>query len=393
MPPLQNTSSFDVDIHYNFLSEINALLQDISNLTDIEIIMNMRKAAATLGIGHTRVWHRHWAIPMRLSLLYKDNYTNEKSFVITEVRLGYENLLGFKVLYINDTRVQDIFEDMKDYLFVYKSNTTAKYAMAGSKMLVREFLYYFGAGNENDARALLAGIDRYGNPIEIYLYFEYVEEINVNNEAETINIVDIANYTMLKNTRQDEPLWFEYFANYNVFYVRHSQLDTPANDFAASDFTVLVRNLRSAITDVGSTRAFVYDLRGNPGGFSAFAVENFIMWVSVPQNRELLGEIYVIIDSDTFSGGILLAVSWKNFVPGVTTIGSPAGGNTNVIGAMFMEETPNFGIVPRVPGMVYYTNPSIRFDQPLIPDIQINHATLHNILNGHDPVLYYIKNR
>jgi hypothetical protein len=184
----------------------------------------------------------------------------------------------------------------------------------------------------------------------------------------------------LLNTGQN--YWFNYSPANRLLYFKYNFCaDMPGNPFAAFAARLL------ATVDANPIDTFVYDLRGNVGGYSAVSrpllnglTARYPALLSNPRFR-----IYGVIDKGTFSSGLADAMTLKQSKL-VRIIGEPAGGATEGWGAVVPFTLPVSGLSGQY-STQYIRGPGYLTAEPsLRPDIPIGIRST-DFFARHDPVM------
>ena len=191
----------------------------------------------------------------------------------------------------------------------------------------------------------------------------------------------------LLNTGQN--YWFTYSAANRLLYFKYNFCaDMPGNPFAAFAARLL------ATVDANPIDTFVYDLRGNVGGYSAVSqpllnglMARYPALLSNPRFR-----IYGVIDKGTFSSGLADAMTLKQQSNLVRIIGEPAGGATAGWGNVVLFTLPGSGLAGQY-STQYIRGPGyLPAGASLQPDIPIGIRST-DFFARHDPVMDAILGR
>jgi hypothetical protein len=159
-------------------------------------------------------------------------------------------------------------------------------------------------------------------------------------------------------------------------------------------FTVRVKqDIVETLADNGGADIFVFDLRGkidgdvsrDPGFFE------LLNWAQSPENMALMGNVYVIIGSNTMNAGTMYAIAAREFVSGATLIGSPAIGAPNTFWPRGLFALPNSGVQFSVAGTHLLLSPYSKTNT-LYPDVFVRNY-IGDYIDGFDAMLDYIMRR
>ncbi|MFT4677969.1 MAG: hypothetical protein ACI84C_001048 [Flavobacteriales bacterium] len=107
------------------------------------------------------------------------------------------------------------------------------------------------------------------------------------------------------------------------------------------------------------------------------------------QDPQFLGDVYVLIGGEVFSGGSDFASMAKSYVPRCTLIGTETlgGATANSSGYFYRLILPNSGLVVEIPRVLFQLNvPVAQCNRGVVPDIEVN-QTLDDFLAGRDHVM------
>ncbi|MCL2350202.1 MAG: hypothetical protein FWC67_01855, partial [Defluviitaleaceae bacterium] len=141
----------------------------------------------------------------------------------------------------------------------------------------------------------------------------------------------------------------------------------------------------------GGVETFVFDLRGNTGGYPLSGFQRLIRYAG-RTNRELFGNIYVLVDGFTYSNGTVFADLWRRQVEDVVVMGAPTAGTLNFFAAAMRRTLPSSGIGFYVSTVAHFYDETTDLQLPLIPDIIVL-RTLEDYINHHDAAIELIRQR
>ncbi len=172
--------------------------------------------------------------------------------------------------------------------------------------------------------------------------------------------------------------WYEYLPDTHTLYIQYSKcLDEPGNPFA--DFV----NKLLAFADSRAVDRVIVDLRFNVGGTSSI-VKPLIDGLKARPALSAKGHLYTLIGGRTFSSAMFAAIYLRNDLHAIL-IGEPTGNKPNAYGQFKSFELPNSKLKVQYSTKHFYL---VRNGDPpsLDPDIFVQRS-LEDYLAGRDPVL------
>jgi len=370
-----------------FIDKINVLIEDIPNLYDFEIKYRLAEVSTLLGDIHTEIDLRDGNVfPVHVIVLYDGLYL---ASVPEEIAFA----LYSKVLAINDTCIFEIFELFRS--IVPHEN---EYPMRGAiqqLLMIEELLYYLNIV-DSSGTAHFTIMDTSGEVSDIQLQAISQYEFQNMSDAELVRHNFSRQFMhsrtgdrrCLITSRQLEDgidgdfFWHEFFPCYNVLYVRSVHFRGTQDIIEAQVY--LVEQLRD--WPYGKIDKFVLDIRQNTGGVRDFPSIFQFHFLS-----QIASDFYVLIDGRSVSRSLTVAANMRNHMESnVTIVGEPAGQPENFLMAPRIRTMPNSGLM-----FSFATGLSVNSSSEetiFMPDIFIP-LTIDDIINNHDPLLDFIKNR
>jgi hypothetical protein len=383
-------SLIDSSIRDSFREKMNTLMSNIPYLTDFEIEMALWRSIAITSdshlniIGPSRLTQR---LPFATSLLF-DNLYSEDSYPypwphITGVSHISRDFLNTRLVAINGVDIDEIFNRLRPIFpheneFDFRSLANLRW-----RFLCRRILQYIG---------VVDAYDEFGAPVSVT-----VKDSESNILTMNINFVTSFNVTYGHRhyrhlsffQQQNIPIYeFVHTSEERMMHVRLSLVyEDPrfhSTQFKKDIINTLIKN--------NGVDTFVLDVRNNPGGRLLQGFSQLLYWAQAEENRALMGDVYIAIDSDTFSAATIIAFLFRNFINDAILIGSPAGGGLNFFGESGVVSTlPNSNI------QFFGTTNHFALDpysetNTLYPDIFV-HQTLEDFIGGRDVVLEAIRQR
>lgn len=371
---------YDEAMRLTFLEQINALIQQIPQLSDTEILYELQRMVAQLQDAHTSLnieWKQIY--PIGFQEFWEDG---EAVFYVTVVPEKYDYALMCILTGINGIPLEEVIQQLSPYVSAENQYCLLHTLSGGSMYGVlsnRELLEITGIA-END-RII------YNLQTDAGLTFD----LKLNSaDADTLADMDLIGHThggaypeIYAEAGENQSYFYRWMKEDRMMYVRVNEfISMPEYSFFALGNDV-IRELREA----GGVEKLVVDLRRNPGGYRFYGYQEFINALS----RMEFDSLYVLIDEATFSGGILMASQIKSQFPDTVLVGTPAGQPPNFFASMNDEDyvLPNSGVLCRMPTAFLCTMPDYEHDA-LMPDL-IVYPTVRDYMLCIDTILEAVK--
>ena len=331
-----------------FIDRVNTLINNIPELSDLEVNYGLAGILALLSDAHSAV-----AVPMdevfpaQLISLYDGIY-------FIGVPVGMERALYGQLIAINGASTNEIIESLAK-IISHENTYNLRNTAARHFLTVREFLSYINVVCDYGmADFTVRGIC--GETFDISL--QAVDRNTFNNMLDTEFVRH--EFNTLTHMHPEDAFWHEFFIEYNMLYIRSSSFSERYR--AASQATIrdLMDELKNWPIDE-KIETVVIDLRQNGGGVFVWPEISDISILS-----EVANSVYVLIDNATFSNGVTAASNVVNHMENVMVTGEPTGQWENFFGGPI-------GFLPNS-GLRYQMSMSMRVqssidDVALRPDI------------------------
>ena len=357
LPRKHHNLFFNIDKD-EFNNEILNLIEDVPQLNSDDIQIRIMKILAKVGDSHTNLtnFKSKSVLPIKL-------YVFSDGIYIIAVDKEYEELLGLRLLSINHISIEDIIRQV-------------------SSIIPHENQYF-----------VKSVISNYIEDMKILKHFKIIDDMNVivtlldenNNIFErNISIKDYADidYKYLEDNISEKPLYlmnedkrlWSRMINDRILYIKyngHFLINNP------KDINNILKHGRS--NDIEN---IIIDIRNNSGG--TFFENNGIIRAirKIVETEGPINEIAVIIGRETFSSGVLFALSLiENFQ--VKLYGEPTGGKPSHYGEVRNINLPNSNLT------INYSKEffdSSNEEDSLYPD-EIIEVSYYEYIQGTDPVL------
>ena len=324
--------------------KLQALLKQLEDLDDLEILASLARLTASLGDAHTAL-----IFPARNFLPLKFMWFPEGIYV-TGAAEKHVNLIGKKIEAVGGFPIDVVLEALEEVIpheneFFLRSQLPRYLANA-------DLLYGLSILEDpGEALLMLAGEEGSG---------EYLLGSVDARTAE--GVVEPPQADLPLYRRHPERLyWHEVLEEQGTLYFHYGS----CREEEAAPLEGVYEAIREKL-DGYALRRLVIDLRGNLGGDSML-LEPFIQWLQQDAPGTAGLELFVIIGRDTFSSALLNACALKERA-GAILAGEPSGGKPDSFGEVRYLKTRNFGLKVRY-STVFYKLAEDEARQALIPDL------------------------
>ena len=187
---------------------------------------------------------------------------------------------------------------------------------------------------------------------------------------------------LLYRKRPNALYWYEYLADSRSLYIQYNRCrDDPKKSFKA--FTRELLNFVDDLRTPDGIERVILDLRFNSGGDSGI-VEPLLQGLKSRPKLSAKGRLYVLISRDTFSSGMMAAISFREDLHAIL-IGEACGSPPNEYGEVKTLVLPNSKTKIRYTTKYFQL---LQDSDPLTlePDIPIRRS-IADFLSGQDQVL------
>lgn len=356
-----------------FIEKTNALIINIPNFSDYEIIFSLSEVSALLGDGHTQVaflFGRGRVFPVDIRALYDGVY-------LTGVPKEFERALYAELLAIGGVPIDEVIERFSRVV-PHENEYYLRRAWIPRLLTVVELLMFIDVVCDSGTAEFRVRC------VSGEIFDITIEALDNRDALATMRETEFVSYgaNTLMYMRPDEFMWHEYFYEESIMYVRIRSFDITAAAItaAAIELRTELRNWQ----DDEMIETFIVDLRGNRGGHALWPSGEDINFLA-----ERVSNLYVIIDGGSYSQSVMTASNLRYRMDNIAIIGEPAGQPDSFF-VSALGNLPNSRLRYQVSNGMWVgsnnTDTALRPD-PLIP------LTITDIINQHDPVLEYIKAR
>ncbi|HYM59880.1 MAG TPA: hypothetical protein VEZ11_03190 [Thermoanaerobaculia bacterium] len=302
-----------------FQEQLDALKQDVPQLTDAGIAIRLQQAVATMDDAHTEVDTR--ISPTTYYPLRVDFFSD--GFYVTRTLAEAKPACGAKLVAIDGIGMDEVLARMATVI----SHENEPWLLARAPVAIAraEVLEALGITLLSD-RAMFT-FENGGMRFDLELHPVGLQDANAifSPPASTDGWP-----LYVQSPRQ----WYSWDAARGLMYVKYNAC---REDFGRP-FATFAKEIL-AIADHNLVTNFVVDVRNNSGGNSSVAQP---LIDGIRQRTQLRGRTWVIIGRETFSSGLLNALDLSN--TGCKVVGESTGGKPNAYGEVVSFKLPNSGI-------------------------------------------------
>jgi pimeloyl-ACP methyl ester carboxylesterase len=346
--------------------------KDIPNLEDHAIILQFARFVALARDGHTRLTlplqegmglnqaHSKTPMPSDSSFVFRhlpvEFYWFDDGLYVSGATPQYENLIGKKVLEINNIKVEEILEAVRPYC--HYDNEYGYKLIAASRVAIYEILQTLKVVKEDKDVAL-----------ELLTENGLMQETIVplprfSNSSFSNGIRDLKGL-IISRQKNDKNYWYEYLPKERAVYLQLNQINSAENGPTLMEF---LRGLDDRIKREKVAR-LILDIRNNFGGNNSLSGA-FVELITENPSLNKLGNFYTLIGRKTFSAAQYLVndlAKWTN----VIFVGEPTGASPNHYGDSVKKQLSNSNLTVRISSIYWRDGTSDESTKWTAPDIPI----------------------
>jgi len=367
--PAKQKDFFKLMPKKEFEKQVSDLQRELPRLSDGEIVLRLKRLAASLGVAHTRVGWPPRPLAFRTYPFALFWYSD--GLGVFAAAPDYREAIGSRVVEVGSLIPQQVEVAVAPY--ISRENDAWLHNQSPGFMNISEVLQCLKIA-EPDGRVRFSLIQPDGKPLRLE-----IAPTSAGTPTPLILPWDALPLSVpLCHQRPNVPYWYQFLPEAQTLYI-HYRACTSAPSFTFGQF---VKELL-AFADSNFVGRVVVDLRNNGGGDSN-VVKPLVKGLKSRRALTAKGHLYVLIGRGTFSSGLLAAIELRNEVRAIL-VGEPTGGKPNCYG-----NTPSF-LLPNCRLEVWYCNRYFRTisnaDPPsLEPDIAVT-LSQNDFLAGRDPAL------
>ena len=376
---METRNFYQKDLQDAFVADLESLIDNIPVLTDTEIVYEMQRIVAQLSDLHSYV-----NLPTTdIFVFMVEPFYSDDGMELRLVRLPaeYQDALFGELVAINGVPIDEVVERLGQYIsheweYGKMKNMTSIYHTG---IIVRkEALQVAGIVGAEDTSAKLEIITEQGERI--------VAEVPAVATSEYKNVAKVYgdwphDDISYHKDYGDVNYYFQYEKENGMLYIRFNR-EQEMTDYR---FFAFFEDIKKQATDE-NCKKIVVDLRTNGGGNATRMHEDLIELLS----KTAAEQIYVLIDSASYSEAILLPVDLRQNLPNAILVGTPGGQSPNFFASSWSHNLPNSGHLFSASVAYSLGWPDYEYET-LMPDITV-YQTLEDYKQGIDTVLEYVRN-
>jgi hypothetical protein len=355
-----------------FHEDVADLERDAPSLADPEIILRLMRIVAKAGVSHNTVetegeldFHPY---PLQF-FWYSDGAA------VTHATEEYRLALGARIVRIGSMTPEELESLPSPYLS--HENMPLLHALSPDFIMNREVADHFGLADTDGVVEFT--LERPGAK----QFRLRVAPTSADSQEHMISATEALHHPVpLYRQRPGAWYWYEYLADSRSLYIQYNRC---RNDPKKS-FKAFTRELFKFVDDLHTAEGIervIVDLRFNSGGDSSI-VEPLLQGLRSRPRLNTKGRLYVLISRDTFSSGMMAAISFREDLHAIL-VGEASGSRPNEYGEVKTLVLPN----PKI--KIRYTTKYFQLlqdsDPPTLePDVVIQRS-ISDFLSGHDQVL------
>ena len=367
-----------------FDKTVNEIESKIPQLSEKDIVMELFRLIALPNDAHTipfvfsRIFDLH-DLPIKI-------FGFSDGWYIIDAFKPCNHLIGSKIVKINNTPINEVFEKFKPYLAAENEySQLERFTYIG---LVPEWL---------KSQGIISNLEEVKLTFEKTTgekFSETLKAIDFQKKLKWSFIEPVENMasTAILNPRNDL-YWYEYWKNSKTLYFQFNKVENQKGKETIAEFT---KRLAEYLKTVDFNR-FIVDIRCNMGGDDIF-LKPLLELIRDNEKINQPNKLYVLIGRHTFSAAVLFAYKLKLqtkaiFVGEPTAQGPVFGGNATQV------ELPNSKLIftiARTSTARTQMTWLFKTENKIIPDISIPYSYKHfadkkdpvidSVLNYHAPV-------
>jgi hypothetical protein len=345
----------------DFYASLADLYQNVPLLTDAEIRTRLQAIVASIGDPHTDIG---WGSPQPYRTLPLKFYLFDDGMYITDAPSQYQDLLGGKLVSINDTGVDDVVQRLTP-LIAHDNDSWLKATLTAAR--ITNTYYLFGTGIIDSTDSAQITVQKASGDLV---------SLRVQAVNQTPRMTNAYQGPLpLSRQHPDQYYWSTVIDGGATVYFQYNSCTEdprgPSADFLAQ--------LDQTLAQPGVQR-LVVDMRNNTGG-SAAILDPWIQKIAAGRFNAK-GRLYVIVGRATFSAAMEATDMFHDQTQAIF-VGEDTGGKPQFLLRRGDFGLPYFGI------RVSFSNGYEHAKDPgptLVPDIPTP-VTFQNYSNGVDPAL------
>ena len=356
----------------DFETAVAELKRNVPQLSDPEIVLELTRIVAGLGVAHTDVafgsasavgaFHGY---PIQMQWF-------SDGLAVVAATPEHREMLGCRVLRIGSMTPEQVEAAVAPYI---AHENGAKLRLDSPRFMnVAELMQYKKIAGA-DGRLSLTLVGANGK--------EFTQEIKPGGRAGSGRGWVQATQAFqipagLARKHPEAAYWYEYLPDEQAFYIQYNKCINETN----LPFAVFARALFS-LADARPIQRVIVDLRFNSGGNSSI-VQPLLDGLKARPALSARGHLYALVGARTFSSGVFATMDLRNNL-GAVLVGEPAANKPNHYGEQKVLVLPNSKLL--VHYSVKHFHLVANADPPAIEPDVVAAPTLNDFLAGRDRAL------
>jgi hypothetical protein len=317
----RHVNPFTITSRDSFNGQLAAVKAAVPQLTDVDIVIRLQQAVASLGDAHTAIDTNYASLTF--FPLVVEPFSD--GFFVTRTAPEARNACGAKLIAVDGVAVEEILTRFATLI----SHENDPWLLARTAVMLRaENLYATGVTAARDQGRFT--FERQGLRFELDLH-----RISSSDAGQSLYSPQTGDALPLYRQQSTLNYWYVWDPARRLMYVKYNVCtNDPRKSMEAMASEIF------AIADSQTIDRFVVDVRNNAGGNSS-VVQPLIDGLA--QRPSLRGRVYGVIGRETFSSGLLAAFDLLNR-DGAILIGEPTGGKPNAFGDTLTFSLPVTGV-------------------------------------------------
>jgi hypothetical protein len=348
-----------------FERDIAAIRSNLSNLTDMQISLQLMAIAHKIGDGHTSVplWNQTLdSLPVKLRFI-------DDALYVTATTEPHSSLLGTKLRAINDTPIEQVVETFAS-LTPFSENRFSTGVRVAEYITFPALLHAAGFSQRAD-QVRLTFEDKQAHTVTLNAEHAPVFKVMLNSRNESV--FDVQNHV-------NENLWFAGSTDKSSVYIyfRRYTDQEAMTAFASSILTYINTN---------GSQHLIIDLRDNYGG-DFFIGLLLAAYVLEADSLDWNTGVFVLTNNGTFSAAMSNAAQFKQLL-NARLVGEPTGARPSGPQDMGQFTLPNSGLLITYSKRIFHFTDDDK--DAVYPDVPIP-LSIDDMKAKRDPQLSWIFN-
>jgi hypothetical protein len=353
-----------------FEREVTELKRQAPQLSDADILFELMRIVASLGVAHTSVAFGSATETLHSYPVRMQWFSDGLAVVATAP--DCQEALGSRVVRIGSKTPGQVEAAVAPY--IARENDAYLHVQSPRYMTLVELMRHEKIADPT-GRLRLTCAKAGGGEFTL----EMAPESSAKTGRKWINAADALHIPREFCRKHPNAFyWHEYLPETHTLYIQYNKCaNEPGNPFVSFTGNLF------AFADAHPVQRVIMDLRFNGGGSSPI-IKPLVEGLKSRPALTAKGHLYTLISGQTFSSGLMAAMDFRNGLHAIL-VGEPTGNKPNHYGEQ------KFFILPNSKLVVHYSTKHFRLIQDadpstLKPDIAVLRS-LDDFLGGRDPVL------